>query len=158
VKRAASAPSAITAAAISMVLCMLSVNARRAASATCCPVALFNLVPVPVSTPPLTDSRAAAACAPLRGRPDPRVRHRSAAARPQAERAQYGLGQLGPVGEAGQFHERGVVRAPARRLHREPGLPGTPRAGQGDQPLPCEQVTDLRELGVAADEAGEAKG
>ena len=62
----------------------------------------------------------------------------------------------------GRQHQAGAVREAAGHIgggpHRQLGLPGTPAAGQGQQPGRAQQALDLAQFLPAADEAGHLGG
>jgi hypothetical protein len=89
----------------------------------------------------------------------------------QAEGAEHRHRDQAPVGQAGELDQPGRVERAAVAvglaaagaataqaaggLHGEPGLAHPAGTGEGDQPVPAEQLHHLRELLLPPDEAGE---
>jgi hypothetical protein len=78
------------------------------------------------------------------------------------DRRQHRLGHVQRVPDRRQWHEPDPVGQlagqPARGLHRQPGLPGSARPGQGDQPRLAQQLAQPAQLVLASHEAGELSG
>ncbi len=71
-------------------------------------------------------------------------------------------GNQGRIGHRGQVHEEAAVLVVGEdlpgHLQRQPGLPGPPGAGQGEQPGPAQEVPDFLDLLLPPHERGELGG